>query len=257
MTKFTKIVAHVFVLCMCLGIVTVQAQKKKKEKKEKKPFEWVMPALTENKNFDTYLLTCDTLYREINQYCENIVFYSVKPIDLTDANGNVLVEKGDTVRRYMIVDTNNHVRGSSEVLIQLADIILTGSNLLLDMADITTQTALAAAELPNLGLNALTYGKYVKAGPKIVAMGMNEIKEIIASCKAQARSIKAYKKSFTESGELIDPTADISKLEGLDIADVEPLRKPSEEMLAEVEALKKANAEAGEVNEDAFDEVVN
>jgi hypothetical protein len=34
--------------------------KKEKKKKEKKPYEWKMPALTGDKDFDDYLKLCDT-----------------------------------------------------------------------------------------------------------------------------------------------------------------------------------------------------
>ena len=58
---FVKAVLLAIVAVFCLG--TVAQAKDKKKKKEKKEFVWKMPEkMTGIKDFDTYLLTCDTLW---------------------------------------------------------------------------------------------------------------------------------------------------------------------------------------------------
>ena len=246
-------------LAIAIAIVaptSIQAQKKK-AKKAKKEFVWEMPKLTENEDFDKYLLTCDTLNNRIRKYCDGIVFYEVKKIQETDKNGNpVLDENGKVKEIYAVVDKDNHIRGSKEALFQYAEMILSGTNIILDMANITLLTATATTALPSLGLNAFSYGKYLKAGPKMIQYGTEEINEILKKCRTQAKAIRAYRASFTESGELLDPQADVSNLEGVNLNDVPTITKPSEELAQELENAKLENASAKEADEDAFNDVV-
>ncbi len=247
-------------LLMAIAIVAptaVQAQKKKKEKKPKKEFVWEMPELTKNAEFDEYLLSCDTLNTRIREYCDGIVFYEVKKIQETDENGNVLKdENGNPKEIYAVVDSANHIRGSKEAIFQYANMILSGTNIILDMANIALLTTSATTALPSLGMKSFSYAKYLKAGPNIVKLGTQEIKEIVTKCREQSKDIRAYKNSFTESGELIDPTADVSNLDGVNLSDVPTITKPSSELANELELAKQENANAQEADEDAFDEAV-
>lgn len=253
-----KHLINFMLLILAIAVVTptsMQAQKKK-EKKEKKEFVWEMPELTKNKDFDKYLLTCDTLNSRIRAYCDSIVFYEVKKIQETDANGNVIMdENGKPKEIYAVVDNENHIRGSKEAIFQYADMILSGTSIILDMANMTVLTASATTALPSLGLKALSYGKYLKAGPIMVKDGGVEIKEIVSKCRTQAKAIRAYKNSFTESGELIDPQADVSNLEGVNLNDVPTITKPSEELAQELEKAKQENASAKDADEDAFEDI--
>lgn len=258
MNYLMKLMALVAIVSLGSSI-DLQAQKKEKKAKEKKPkkeFVWELPALTKNEDFDTYLLTCDTLYREINKYCENMAFYTVAPIIVIDENGDTLRDaNGEIFKRYAVVDTtdNYRIRGTKEALLQLTDIILSGTNLLLDIANISLLTATATTALPELGaMNALTYAKYLKAGPKIVQMGTQEIKQIVESCKAQARAVKQLKNGFTESGELKNAQGDASNLEGLDIANIPPVVKSPQAYEEETAAAKAADAGIGD---DKFDDM--
>lgn len=252
-----KNVFQFVLLVMAIAMVvptSLQAQKKK-GKKEKKEYVWKMPELTKNKDFDTYLLTCDTLNSRIREYCDSIVFYEVKKIQQTDDEGNlVLDENGQPKEIYAVVDEENHIRGSKEAIFQYADMILSGTSILLDMTNITLLTASATTALPSLGLNAFSYAKYLKAGPKLIQYGGQEIKEILQKCRTQAKQIRAYKNSFTESGELLDPQADTSNLDGVNLNDVPTITKPSGELAAELEKARQENANAKDTDEDAFDE---
>lgn len=252
-----KRLINLMLLVLAIAVVapaSVQAQKKK-EKKAKKEFVWEMPELTKNEDFDKYLLTCDTLNARIRTYCDSIVFYEVKKIQEVDTNGNVIMdENGKPKEIYAVVDHENHIRGSKEAIFQYADMILSGTSIILDMANIAVLTATATTALPSLGLKAFSYGKYLKAGPIMVKDGTIEIKEIVSKCRTQAKAIRAYKNSFTETGELIDPQADVSNLEGVNLNDVPTITKPSEELAQELEKAKQENASAQEADEDAFED---
>lgn len=170
-----------------------QAQKKKKEKK---PFVWELPKLTGNEDFDKYLLTCDTLYTRIQHYNDSITYYKV-----LQAETGQVDDTGKPLYKYLIVDAEGNARTPMRALAQYADFILTGTNIILDCTNLSLLTAVATTTLPSLGFSALSHAKYLKAGPKIVGMGGKEIKEIVTSCKAQAKDIRALKKSSTNTGD--------------------------------------------------------
>lgn len=247
-----KRLINLMLLVLAIAVVapaSMQAQKKKE-------FVWEMPELTKNEDFDKYLLTCDTLNDRIRAYCDSVVFYEVKKIQEVDANGDVIIdENGRPKEIYAVVDHENHIRGSKEAIFQYADMILNGTSIILDMANIAVLTATATTALPSLGLKAFSYGKYLKAGPIMVKDGTLEIKEIVSKCRTQAKAIRAYKNSFTETGELINPQADVSNLEGVNLNDVPTITKPSEELTQELEKAKQENASAQEADEDAFEEI--
>lgn len=159
---------------------------KKKEKKEKKPYEWVMPELTGNESFDEYLLKCDTMYNQIRSYCDSIVFYEIAEITVIDENGEKDI-------KYQVVDEAGNLRSSNLAFKQNLDLVMAYPEIALDMTSMAAYTASATAALPSLGLNALSYGKYVKAGPKIIGMGGSEMKKIYKKARAQAKQIKALK----------------------------------------------------------------
>lgn len=233
------------------------ADKKEKKKKEKKPYEWVMPELSGNENIDKYLLACDTMFNEVKSYKESITFYEVKKIQITDANGTVVTdENGNPKEVYAVVDENNTIRGAGQALAQYVQMTLAGTNLILSMANIGLLTTSATMSLPSLGLGALSYGKYIKAGPKLIGMASSEIKGIVKDCRAQARNIKAYKKNFSEKGELLDPQADISNLDGTSLADVPTVQKPQADYEKEILSAGEEDKNAPAVDDDAFDDVV-
>lgn len=224
-----------------LMLLPCGAQAQKKEKK----FEWKLPKLTENKEFDTYLLTCDTLYTRIQAYNDSIVYYKVAQTDTGEKD-----DAGQPLYKYAVIDDEGNARNTGRALLQYADFILTGTNIVLDCANLTLLTASATTALPSLGLNALSYGKYLKAGPKIVGMGGKEIKEIVSSCKTQAKAIRALRKSSTNTGDNKDVVMISSQVpEGVEI-----IQKTQEEMDAMVNnAVKEEVGGADEIDDSIFD----
>ncbi len=230
---------------------------KKEKKKEKKPYEWVMPNLSGNEDMDKYLLACDTMFNQVKTYKEGITFYEVKKIQITDENGAVVTdENGNPKEVYAVVDENNTIRGAGEALAQYLQMTLAGTNLILDMTNIGLLTTTAGLALPKLGLGAITYGKYIKAGPKLIGMASSEIKGIVKDCRAQARNIRAYKKNFSEKGELLDPQVDLSNLDGTNLADVPTVQKPQAEYEKEILSAAEEDKNAAAVDDDAFDGAV-
>lgn len=242
MKKLEKIASFLMVIMLLLPC-GMHAQKK--GKKEKKAFVWELPALTENKDFDTYLLTCDTLYTRIQAYNDSIVYYKMVQTDTGQKD-----DAGQPLYQYAIVDDEGNARNTGRALLQYTDFILTGTNIALDCTNLTLLTALATTALPSLGLKAIPYAKHLKAGPRIVGMGANEIGEITRSSKIQAKAIRSLKKSSTNTGDNKDVVMISSQVpEGVEI-----IQKTQDEMDALVNnAVKEDVGGADEIDDSIFD----
>ena len=174
-----------------------EAYAKKKEKKEKKPFTWVLPnPLSGNADVDGYLLSCDTLWTKIQAYSESMTTYTYKEDTLRNING------ADYLMAHMENAKGEYLtRGA--VAWQLVEAVTTGFEIVLDATNIGLQTATATMALPELGLKALSFGKYLKVGPKIIGMGGKEIKELATLRRTQLQSWKATKKDAVDA-EVLD-----------------------------------------------------
>lgn len=186
---------YFIVCCLCMAIVTpvtaeVPAEKKekkeKKGKKKKDAYVWKMPALTGDKDFDDYLNLCDSLNSKIENYKEDITFYEVAEIHIVDENGEKDI-------RYHVVDSMGNLRSANKAFIQNFDLIMAYPFITLDMTNLGLAATLATTSLPNLGLNSITYAKYLKAGPILIGRGGKEMKEIYKSARHQAKMIKTLK----------------------------------------------------------------
>lgn len=179
-------------LCFAaLGVFFSQTTWAAKPKKESKPYEWKMPALTGNADFDQYLLKCDTINTRISSYCNDITFYQMRPVVVTE-NGQEGEQEFD--RQWCMIDPEtNTLRSSNAAFKQNLDIILSYPMLVLEMTSLATYTASATTALPNLGLKSVSYAKYLKAGPKMIAAGGAEMKKIYKAARAQAKQIKDLK----------------------------------------------------------------
>jgi hypothetical protein len=234
----------VFVLLIPCGIQASE-KKEKKKKKEKKEYVWKLPKLTKNEDFDTYLLTCDTLNSRIQAYNDSIVYYKV-----VRANTGEKDDTGKPLYQYAVVDDKGNIRNTGRILLQSADLILTGTSIILDCASLSLLTASATATLPSLGLLSFSYAKYIKAGPVIVGKGAKEIKEIVASCKTQAKAINSLKKSSTNKGE----NQDVLMLSSEMPEGIETIDKTKEEMDELVNNTVVSDTEgADQIDDSVFD----
>ncbi len=202
MKKLIMLLACLFAFT---AATTLQAQDKKKEKKEKerKEYVWEMPKLTGNADFDKYLLKCDTVYNRIKTYSDSIDAYHVVLDYDIDA-------QGDTIFIPKVVDDQGRARGTSLAAMQYFQYFTTGTSLLADIVSITALTATATTALPSLGvMKAVSYGKYVKAGPKIVQMGTREINDILSDVKKQRKMIRNIRNYYKTLEDKENPNAQI------------------------------------------------
>lgn len=250
MKNILKFTLCAFVLSLLMPVAGY-AQKKDKEKKpkEKKELAWPggeMPELTKVEAIDDYLLRCDTLMNELKSFMDSITWYEVKRI-------KVQAEDDSETEVVAVVDENNTIRGSKEALSQYIDMIGTGTLLALKGTEISLRTATATTSLPQLGLKALSYGKYIKLGPQIAGRCATGIGDILKRCRKQAKDIRAYRKTYTEKGELIDAQVDLSNVDGVNFNELPTITKPSAEYEKEIMAAAAADQATGDINEDNFD----
>lgn len=180
---------------LILAPMNAEASKKEKKKKEKKKYEWVMPELSGNADFDLYLLTCDTVWNDVQKVAESMNTYTFKTDTLRDVNG------ADYVMAHM-EDASGAYLTRGAVTWQLVNAIMQGTNIVLDIANIGVLTASATTALPDMGLQALSYGKYLKSGPKVIELCGAEIKQITAVRRQQYQQWKAMKEGAIDPATL-------------------------------------------------------
>jgi len=194
-----KTLGRVMIAMMAILVMVpmgVSAQKKEKKKKEKKAYVWTMPEeLSGDETIDGYLLSCDTLWNKVQVYTENMTTYIYKVDTLWNVNG------ADYVMAHMETADGQYLTKAAANW-QLVEAVTTGANIVLDATNIGLQTANATMALPNLGLKALSYTKYVKAGPNIIAKAGKEIKELASFRRSQWQSWKAMKTDAIDASTL-------------------------------------------------------
>lgn len=204
----TNRILSIIICFLCLGILWPsmsyansgdddKKEKKEKKKKEKKAYEWVMPKLSGVEGLDDYLLKCDSMNTSIKKYSEDITFYELAKIAVKDENGEVDYQ-------YCMVDSAGNLRGANKAFAQNMDIIMAYPGLVLDMTNLTLATATATTALAGSPLVAISYGKYLKAGPLLVGRAGKEMKIIYQKARAQAQLIKALKSGQTDNLEALN-----------------------------------------------------
>lgn len=221
-------------------------EKKKKEKKQKKPYVWTMPPLTGNKDFDDYLKLCDDLNNKIVAYAEDITFYDVAEIHVIDESG----EKDIT---YQVVDSAGNLRSSNLAFQQNMELVMSYPLIALDITNLTLASTNASLALPELGLNSLAYGKYMKAGPILIGRGGKEMKEIYKRARNQAKQIKALKKGNIDEVKALNAEINAGDVDG-GTASIRVIEMKKADYEAEFERITKEDADNPIANDDIPEE---
>lgn len=222
--------------------------KKEKKKKEKKPYEWKMPALTGDKDFDDYLKLCDDLNNKIVAYAESIVFYEVAEIHVID-------ESGEQDIQYHVVDSAGNLRSANKAFEQNFQLIVSYPLIALDMTNLNLASTTASLALPNLGLNSISYAKYLKAGPILIGRGGKEMKEIYQRARAQAKQIKALKAGKIDELKALNAEVNASEVDA-GAASMRVIEKQKVDYASELEKVTQEDAENPITNDEIPEEVV-
>ena len=149
----------------------VQAAKDKKQKKELK-WDWDGKTFSGNAEIDTYLKKIDTLYNKVNTYKDDIESYTMAPPT------QFTLDDGKTYEICYMTNKDGQLVTRGTVNWQCVQAIMQGTNIVLDMTNAGLLSAGAALALPNLGLKALSFSKYVKGGPAVISAGTKAIKDV-------------------------------------------------------------------------------
>lgn len=185
-----------FMLCLLAALLVMPAsvngqEKKKKKKKQKKEFVWDWDKKKSgNEDVDSYLMACDSLWTKMSQYQENITAYEMKE--------DTLLVGDDFYQVLHMENAEGKLLTKGAVNWQLVESVSTGLMIVANSVQIGTQTATATLALPKLGLSAFSYGKYVKAGPLIIAKAGKEIKDIVLMRKEQMSKWKSMKEAAVD-----------------------------------------------------------
>ena len=252
MKNFIKICVCVLALAVAMPAM---AQKKKggdKDKKEKKEIVWpggTKPAATGNASIDKYINTCDTMINKLKYIGESVTFYHVATIRVTNADGTVTEKRA-------VVDENGTIRSKNLALKQTAELIKTCIKLIKSSVRLPRLMKTYSASLPSLGLmNAFKYGQYTKIGGQLIGRYTIEWVDLLKRLRQQGKEIRAFKKSFSEAGELSDPSMDISNIDGIDFSATPVVEKSNEDFERELaEAAQVDQDNSGDVDDSLFDE---
>lgn len=146
-----------------------------------------------NETIDNYLIQIDTLYRNVCQYQENLEQYEIEPTSLCI--------NGKYYQLCCMKDRQGQLLTRGTVNWQCVQAISMGANIILDMTNAGLGSATAALALPQLGLKALKFTKYVKGGPTVIKAGIEAIKAVRGKWIGNSRLWKEMK-----DGAISDPT---------------------------------------------------
>ena len=181
---------------LTLGSITndTYAANDKKDKK-KKEIKWDWDGTRSgNSTVDNYLVEIDNTYRKIQQYKETMDNYQMMG-DTININGKYYAIA------YML-NAQNELVTRGQVNWQCANAVADGMNIVLDITNAQLLTVDATLALPELGLKAISFGKYVKGGAAVFAQGIKEIKAIRGTWVANSKKWKSLK-----NGAIQDPAS--------------------------------------------------
>ena len=182
-------------LLLALALLTMGSQMEvSAAKKEKNGLKWEWDGTKSgNETIDKYLLQIDTLYNKVQEYQKSIDSYVMK--DTT------LQFNGKWYQIAWMEDSQGQILTRATVNWQCVQAYTLGANIILDMTNAGLGSANAAMALPQLGLKALKFGKYVKGGPAVISEGTKAIKTVRGKWIANSRQWKAMK-----DGAIEDPS---------------------------------------------------
>lgn len=173
----------------------INAKDDKKEKKEKKQFEWTWDKkLSGNESVDGYLLSVDSVWYKMQDLQSLVDTYSFK-------EDTICVGGKYYIMAYAVDPEGNFVtRGTLNW--QFAETIMNSANIVLEATTVGLQTVSATASLPSLGMKALSYGKYIKAGPKVIELATVGVKSVWTKTKTQSKRWSDMKKNAVDPASI-------------------------------------------------------
>lgn len=186
MKKILYLLIGIIAFSHSAEIYAQKSGKKSKEKKEKKEYVWDWNGeKSGNKNVDEYLVSIDELWKMTDTYRAQFGAYNY-------VEDTLLINGKYYILAHM-EDANKSVITRGTVNWMFTNAIMTSTNIILDATNASLQTTIATLSLPELGLDALKFGKYLKGGPKVINKCMTEMRLISKQTKVNVRSWSSLK----------------------------------------------------------------
>ena len=184
------------ILWIMLALLTLGSQVEVNAQKIK--WNWDGKTLSGNTKIDNYIKTIDTLYNKVQSYVDNMDKYQMVTEQFEDA------KTGKKYEMAYMLDESGKLVSRGTVNWQCVQAITQGASIILDMTNAGLLSADAALALPELGLKALKFGKYVKGGPAVISAGTKAIKDVRKRWINNSRTWKDMKVDAIEDPKSIN-----------------------------------------------------
>ena len=190
-------------------------------------------------------------------FLDSVPNYTVQKYIVKDEAGNALTNEDGTVQtRYFLVDRYGNVCAKNTAKKHLVQ-AWKSAGLILLKAGAGAATGTGIGKGIAGGKKGAIIGSVVGAGVGLLAAtdDIKEVRKQRALMKECKKVIAAYEKTFTEEGTMLDATADLSDIDGIDFTECAELDKNAEEIKAELQASIEQGGSLDDINLDDLDDI--
>ncbi len=170
-------------------------QKKEKQNKKEEAIVWEMPKLSKNKYINDYLKDCDAVWKATKNYEKSTgVAYSLSTTYLQG-------DEGVCYKAVSFVDGRGNRLSVNSIIAENEKIIADGKTVKSSMSLMGLKLANASLALPELGLDAIAYGKILRQADKMVTQCEKSVDQVIAEVTAQNETLRALQSKALVIGQ--------------------------------------------------------
>ncbi len=168
------------------GTTAIPDKKKKKDKQEKKEeiVAWEMPKRSGNKYIDDYLKDCDAVWKATKEYEKR------KGTPYSLSTTYLQGDEGTVYKAVSFVDSRGQRLSINALIAENEKTISEGKSAKSSMSLMGLEKANASLALPELGFDAITYGKIIGQANKMVSQCEKSVDEVIAEKTAQNDALR-------------------------------------------------------------------
>ena len=172
------------------GTSATPDKKKKKDKQEKQEKKeeivaWEMPKRSGNKYIDDYLKDCDAVWKATKEYEKR------KGTPYSLSTTYLQGDEGKVYKAVSFVDSRGQRLSINALIAENEKTISEGKSAKSSMSLMGLEKANASLALPELGFDAITYGKIIGQANKMVSQCEKSVDEVIAEKTAQNDALRA------------------------------------------------------------------
>ena len=154
-----------------------------------------MPKLSRNKYIDDYLKNCDAIWKATKKYekCAGMAY----SLSTTYLQG----DDGEYYKAVSFVDSRGNRLSINAIIDENEKIIADGKSVKSPMSLMGLEMANATLALPQLGLDAIAYGKIIGKADKMVSQCEKSVNQIIAEKTGQNEALRALQSKALVIGQ--------------------------------------------------------